>query len=51
GVRIACLEEIAMDRGWITPDSAHALGAAQANSGYGEYVMAVARAHGADAPS
>lgn len=45
GVRIACVEEIALQRGWITPDACHALGAAQANSGYGEYVMAVADQH------
>ena len=42
GVRIACLEEIALDRGWISPAECHALGAAQGKSGYGEYVMAVA---------
>lgn len=48
-MRIACLEEIALDRGWIDADACHALGAAQAKSGYGEYVMGVARAHGARA--
>lgn len=42
GVRIACLEEIAMRMGLITPDQAHALGAALAKSGYGQYVMQVA---------
>ncbi|WP_300013385.1 glucose-1-phosphate thymidylyltransferase RfbA [Pseudonocardia sp.] len=42
GVRIACLEEIALERGWIDADACHALGAAQGKSGYGEYVMAVA---------
>ena len=47
GLRFACLEEIALDQGWITPDAAHALGAAQANSGYGEYVMDIARRAGA----
>ncbi|WP_214364715.1 glucose-1-phosphate thymidylyltransferase RfbA [Pseudonocardia sp. H11422] len=49
GVRIACLEEIALQRGFIDADACYALGAAQANSGYGEYVMAIARAHGATA--
>ena len=48
GVRIACVEEIALDRGWITADECRALGAAQAKSGYGEYVMAVADNHGAE---
>ena len=45
GVRIACLEEIALERGWIDADACHALGEAQGKSGYGEYVMAVADAH------
>ena len=47
GVRIACLEEVAMDRGFITPDDCHALGAKLAKSGYGDYVMSVALAAGA----
>jgi glucose-1-phosphate thymidylyltransferase len=47
GVRIACLEEVALERGFIDPDSCHALGAKLAKSGYGEYVMAVAKAAGA----
>ncbi|MFL6140699.1 MAG: glucose-1-phosphate thymidylyltransferase RfbA [Labedaea sp.] len=47
GVRIACLEEVALDRGFIDPDHCHALGAKIAKSGYGEYVMAVAKAAGA----
>ncbi len=44
GVRIACLEEIALRQGWITPGQAHALGEQLAKSGYGQYVMDVARA-------
>lgn len=44
GIRIACLEEIALRLGLIDADACYALGAAQAKSGYGEYVMAVARA-------
>ncbi len=43
GIRIACIEEIAMRMGFITPEAAHALGEQQAKSGYGEYVMDVAR--------
>ena len=42
GVRFACLEEIALREGWITADEAYELGAAQAKSGYGEYVMDLA---------
>ncbi|MDL5155374.1 glucose-1-phosphate thymidylyltransferase RfbA [Actinomycetospora termitidis] len=47
GVRIACLEELALREGWITPDDALRLGLAQGKSGYGEYVMDVARRAGA----
>ena len=43
-IRIACLEEIAMRKGFISADAAYALGETQAKSGYGEYVMDVARA-------
>ncbi len=48
GVRIACLEEIALVMGYISADECFALGAQLAKSGYGEYVMNVARAAGAD---
>jgi glucose-1-phosphate thymidylyltransferase len=44
GVRIACLEEIALRMGFIDAEQAYALGAALGKSGYGQYVMAVARA-------
>jgi glucose-1-phosphate thymidylyltransferase len=47
GVRVACLEEIALDRGFIDADSCFELGRALAKSGYGDYVMSVARAAGA----
>ncbi|QIZ34869.1 glucose-1-phosphate thymidylyltransferase RfbA [Saccharopolyspora sp. ASAGF58] len=47
GVRIACLEEIALRMGYISADACFALGAKQAKSGYGEYVMDVARNSGA----
>jgi len=42
GVRIACLEEIALARGLITAEQALELGRAQAKSSYGEYVVEVA---------
>jgi glucose-1-phosphate thymidylyltransferase len=45
GVRIACLEEIALTQGFIDADQAYALGEALAKSGYGQYVMDVARRH------
>jgi glucose-1-phosphate thymidylyltransferase len=47
GVRIACLEEIALRMGYITAQECHALGSKLAKSQYGEYVMAVAESAGA----
>jgi hypothetical protein len=47
GVRIACLEEVALRMGFIDADTCFALGAKLAKSGYGEYVMNVAQAGGA----
>ncbi|GAA4539990.1 glucose-1-phosphate thymidylyltransferase RfbA [Amycolatopsis samaneae] len=47
GVRIACLEEIALRMGFIDADQCYALGSKLAKSGYGEYVMNVARTAGA----
>jgi glucose-1-phosphate thymidylyltransferase len=43
GVRIACLEEIALRMGFIDADACYALGQSLAKSGYGQYVMEVAR--------
>ena len=43
GIRIACVEEIAMRMGFIDAGACFALGERQAKSGYGEYVMDVAR--------
>ncbi|MHC1560615.1 glucose-1-phosphate thymidylyltransferase RfbA [Actinomycetospora sp. C-140] len=42
GVRFACLEEIALVKGWITPEQALTLGERQASSGYGAYVVDIA---------
>lgn len=47
GVRIACLEEIALRMGYITAEECHALGAKLAKSGYGDYVLELARDAGA----
>ena len=44
GIRIACLEEVALRMGYIDADACFELGARQAKSGYGEYVMQVAKA-------
>ena len=46
GVRIACLEEIALRMGFIDADACYALGQSLAMSGYGQYVMDIARAAG-----
>ncbi|WP_129670211.1 glucose-1-phosphate thymidylyltransferase RfbA [Phytoactinopolyspora endophytica] len=43
GVRIACLEEIALRMGYIDSDQCYRLGQRVANSEYGRYVMAVAQ--------
>ncbi|MEU3623445.1 glucose-1-phosphate thymidylyltransferase [Amycolatopsis coloradensis] len=47
GVRIACLEEVALRMNFIDADECFALGAKLAKSGYGEYLMNVARTQGA----
>ncbi|WP_060722526.1 glucose-1-phosphate thymidylyltransferase RfbA [Pseudonocardia sp. EC080625-04] len=43
GVRIACVEEVAMRMGYIDSEQCLRLGSAQAGSGYGEYVVSVAQ--------
>ena len=43
GIRIACIEEVALRMGFIDADACFELGASQAKSGYGDYVMAVAK--------
>ncbi|ASU81860.1 glucose-1-phosphate thymidylyltransferase [Nocardiopsis gilva YIM 90087] len=42
GVRIACVEEVALRKGYIDADSCHRLGAAIGKSDYGQYVMNIA---------
>jgi glucose-1-phosphate thymidylyltransferase len=49
GVRISCLEEIALVNGFINADQCMALGQALAKSPYGQYIVEVARAAGARA--
>lgn len=43
GVRIACVEEVALRMGYIDSDECYGLGARLGRSRYGEYVMAIAR--------
>jgi glucose-1-phosphate thymidylyltransferase len=42
GLKIACLEEIAFRKGWITRDALAALGAEMKNSSYGDYLRRIA---------
>lgn len=42
GVRISCIEEVALRKGFIGPDDCYRLGARLINSDYGRYVMAIA---------
>src|SRR3954451_22756739 len=44
GVRIACVEEVALRMGFIDADACYRLGVRQGKSGYGAYVMDVAKA-------
>ena len=43
GIRIACLEEIALRMGFISTDACYALGLTMANSSYGQYIMDITR--------
>ena len=49
GVRIGCVEEVALYLDFIDADECHRLGAAMRQSPYGRYVMEQARAHTPDA--
>ncbi|WP_329093456.1 MULTISPECIES: glucose-1-phosphate thymidylyltransferase RfbA [unclassified Streptosporangium] len=49
GVRIACLEEIALRMGFIDADACYRLGVRMSSSGYGRYVMDLARSAGLSA--
>jgi glucose-1-phosphate thymidylyltransferase len=42
GLKVACLEEIAFENGWITIDQVRARGSVMRNSPYGEYLMSIA---------
>jgi glucose-1-phosphate thymidylyltransferase len=43
GIRIACLEEVALRMGFISADACFELGARQGNTRYGQYVMDAAK--------
>jgi glucose-1-phosphate thymidylyltransferase len=42
-VKIACPEEIALDRGWISADQVERLGREMAKTEYGRYLIEIAR--------
>ncbi|MGW1075589.1 glucose-1-phosphate thymidylyltransferase RfbA [Streptomyces sp. NPDC002537] len=42
GLRIACVEEVALRMGFISPEQCHRLGEKLGKSGYGRYIMDVA---------
>ncbi|MEV7618210.1 glucose-1-phosphate thymidylyltransferase RfbA [Streptomyces sp. NPDC089799] len=44
GLRIGCIEEVALRMGFIDPEQCHRLGERLGKSGYGQYVMEVAAA-------
>ena len=41
GLKVACLEEIAYKRGWITIDQVHELAKPMMKNGYGQYLMSL----------
>ncbi|MCI6118891.1 MAG: glucose-1-phosphate thymidylyltransferase RfbA [Prevotella sp.] len=41
GLKIACLEEIAYKKGWITLDQLHELAKPMAKNGYGQYLLSI----------
>jgi glucose-1-phosphate thymidylyltransferase len=49
GIRVACLEEVALRMGYIDADTCYALGEKLAKSSYGRHVMDVARSFAAAA--
>lgn len=43
GLKVACLEEIAWHNGWITTEHLQACGSALKKTGYGEYLLRIAK--------
>jgi glucose-1-phosphate thymidylyltransferase len=43
GVRVACIEEIALHMGYINGDDCHRIGSEMRNSEYGQYLMQIAQ--------
>ncbi len=45
GIQVACLEEIAFEQGWISPDQARARGQALSKTAYGRAILAAVDGH------
>ena len=41
GLKVACLEEIAYRKGWITKEKLHELAQPMLKNGYGQYLMSI----------
>ena len=41
GYKVACLEEIAMQRGWMSREEASSIGRTLTNNGYGQYLLSI----------
>jgi glucose-1-phosphate thymidylyltransferase len=39
GLKIACLEEIAFNQGWLSTERLEKIGCSMAKTGYGEYLL------------
>ena len=43
GLKVACLEEIAFQKGWINAEKLRALAAPMAKNPYGQYLLEIAK--------
>ncbi|WP_192034471.1 glucose-1-phosphate thymidylyltransferase RfbA [Halomonas sp. YLGW01] len=43
GYKIACLEEIAFNQGWLSGDDLHRIGSNLKKNGYGQYLLSISR--------
>ncbi|MCI6337398.1 MAG: glucose-1-phosphate thymidylyltransferase, partial [Prevotella sp.] len=41
GLKVACLEEIAYKKGWITLEQLHQLAQPMSKNGYGQYLLSI----------
>lgn len=43
GLKVACLEEIALSNGWLSEDDVHRIGTVLGKNGYGQYLLSLIR--------